>query len=339
MFSKVYDKIKSIIKENYKYLLFMILALVVLNYPLDYSIMVSGGTININDRIEIDSSNSSKGSFNLAYVTELRGTLPSVVLSYVIPDWTRVPLEDYQASSKESTQDITTRSKVYLEYSKQAAIKVAYEAAGMSFNISDNKFYIVYKSEETEGDIQIGDILLNVEGKKIQTLEEFKSIIDSKNIGDNLNLTILRNEKEKQISVKIKEIEGQKLAGISILNLYNYETYPKINLKFKNNESGSSGGLMLTLAIYDKLTEEDLTKGLKIVGTGTIDFNGIVGQIDGVKYKLKGAVKAGADVFLAPSGKNYKDCVELKQKENYDIKIIEVKDFKGAIDSLKKLDL
>ena len=232
MISKVYVKIKSIIKENYKYLIFMILALVILNYPLDYSIMVSGGTININDRIEIDSGNSSKGSFNLAYVTELRGTLPSVVLSYIIPEWTRVPLEDYQASSKESAQDITTRSKVYLEYSKQAAIKVAYEAAGMSFNINDNKFYIVYKSEETEGDIQIGDILLNVEGNKIQTLEEFKSIIDSKNIGDNLNLTILRNDSEKQISVKLKEIDGQKLAGISILNLYNYETYPKINLKF-----------------------------------------------------------------------------------------------------------
>lgn len=339
MIIKVYDKIKNIIKESYKYALFLLFLLIVLNYPLDYSIMVSGGTININDRIEIASNNESKGSFNMAYVTELKGTLPSVLLSYVIPDWTRVPLEDYQASSKESIEDITVRSKVYLEYSKQTAIKVAYEAAGKSFDIKDNKFYIVYKSEETEGDIQIGDILLSVEGKKIKTLEEFKSTIDSKNIGDNLGLTILRNDEKKHISVKIKEIEGQKLAGISILNLYTYETYPKINLKFKDNESGSSGGLMLTLAIYDKLIEEDLTKGLKIVGTGTIDFNGVVGQIDGIKYKLKGAVKEDADVFLAPSGKNYKECMDLKRKEKYDIKIIEVKDFYSVLSSLKNLDL
>lgn len=337
MISKVYDKFKKTIKENYKYILILILLLGVLNYPIDYSIMVSGGTIDINDRIEIQSDNSSKGSFNLAYVTELRGTLPSLGLSYIIPSWTRVPLEDYQVSSNESSKDIINRAKIYLEYSKQAAIKVAYEAANRKFDINDNKFYIVYKSEETEGDIQIGDILLAVEGKQLVDLNDFKTVIDSKNIGDIIKLTILRNNKEKLVNIKIKEIEGQKLAGVSILNLYNFTTEPKVNLKFNDNESGSSGGLMLSLAIYDKLTVGDLTKGLKIVGTGTIDFNGDVGQIDGVKYKLKGAVKSGADVFLAPSGENYKECVELKQKEDYDIKIIEVKDFYGAISSLENL--
>lgn len=338
MISKIYDKTKQIIKENYKYILFLILLLMVLNYPLDYSIMVSGGTIDINDRIQIESSDFSKGSFNLAYVTELRGTLPSVALSYIIPDWTRVPLQDYQASSKESAEDITTRAKIYLEYSKQAAIKVAYETANKNFKISDNKFYIVYKSEQTEGDIQIGDILLEADEKKILQLEEFKNIIDSKNVGDYINLTIFRNNKQKQVSVKIKEIDGEKIAGISILNLYDYETFPTVALKFNDNESGSSGGLMLSLAIYDKLTEGDLTKGLKIVGTGTIDFYGNVGQIDGVKYKLKGAVKAGADIFLAPTGENYEECMKLKKEKKYDIKIIEVNNFDDAIQKLKMVE-
>ena len=94
---------------------------------------------------------------------------------------------------------------------------------------------------------------------------------------------------------------------------------------------------MLALAIYDKLVDYDLTNGLKIVGTGTIDFYGNIGQIDGVKYKLKGAVNKGADVFLAPSGKNYKECVELKNKNGYNINIIEVKHFDDAIRSLKQL--
>ena len=45
------------------------------------------------------------------------------------------------------------------------------------------------------------------------------------------------------------------------------------------------------LAIYKELIEEDITHGLKIVGTGTIDELGNVGEIDGVKYKILGAVK------------------------------------------------
>ena len=332
MISKIYDKVKNIIKENYKYYLVFIVALLILNYPLDYSIMVSRSAPRTDC-----SASKSKGSFNLAYVTELRGTISSVGLSYIMPSWTRVPLEEYQASSKESVDDINKRAKIYLEYSKQAAIKVAYEAANKSFNIKDDKYYIVYKSEETEGDIRIGDILLKVEGKKLSFLEEFRTIVESKNIGDSLDLTILRNDTEKQISVKIKEIEGQKLAGISILNLYDYVVDPSITLKFNTNESGSSGGLMMSLAIYDKLIDEDLTKGLKIVGTGTIDFYGNVGQIDGIKYKLKGAVKDDADVFLAPTGENYEECIKLKKQEKYDIEIIEVKDFLGTINSLQNL--
>lgn len=54
---------------------------------------------------------------------------------------------------------------------------------------------------------------------------------------------------------------------------------------------------MTTLEIYNSLTDDDLTKGYKIVGTGTIDMEGNVGMIGGVKYKLKGAIKKKADIF------------------------------------------
>ena len=39
--------------------------------------------------------------------------------------------------------------------------------------------------------------------------------------------------------------------------IYDYDTNPKIELKFKQSESGPSGGLMLTLAIYNNLTKKD----------------------------------------------------------------------------------
>ncbi|MBQ9011957.1 MAG: PDZ domain-containing protein, partial [Bacilli bacterium] len=89
--------------------------------------------------------------------------------------------------------------------------------------------------------------------------------------------------------------------------------------------------LMMSLAVYSYLNKIDLTSGKKIVGTGTIDTLGNVGEISGVKYKLIGAVKSKADVFLVPSGENYKEALKIKEKNNYKIKIVPIKTFDEAL--------
>lgn len=337
MISKVYEEVKKIIRKNYKDLIILLCFFLIINFPINCSIMVSGGTININDRIDIDSEYNSEGSFNLAYVSEVKGTVPTFLLSYIIPSWTKVDLDEYKVDSSESTEDIEKRAKTYLEYSIQSAIKVAYDKAGKDFIYDDYKFYVVYVDSTSDKSFKVGDILLKVNGKNLNNLHEYKEIIENSNIGDKINLTVERGSKIKNIEVEVRNIDGKKLTGVSILQLYNYRTDPKINLKFKNNESGSSGGLMLSLSIYDKLTKNDITKGLKIVGTGTIDFEGNVGEIDGVEYKLKGAVKSKADVFIVPLGNNYNDCIKLKQAKGYDIEIIGVKTFDEALNKLNNI--
>ena len=126
------------------------------------------------------------------------------------------------------------------------------------------------------------------------------------------------------------------MVGIMISNISELETNPKIELKFNSSESGSSGGLMMTLAIYNYLIDDDITKGRKIVGTGTIDELGNVGSIGGVKYKLAGAVKEKADLFLVPFGENYEEAKKEKEEKNYDIKIVAVKTLDEAISYLEK---
>ena len=91
---------------------------------------------------------------------------------------------------------------------------------------------------------------------------------------------------------------------------------------------------MSTLQIYNTLISEDITKGDVIAGTGTIELDGTVGEISGVKYKLIGAVKNGADVFIAPSN-NYKEALQVKEENNYDIEIIEATTFKEVVEKLK----
>jgi PDZ domain-containing protein len=65
---------------------------------------------------------------------------------------------------------------------------------------------------------------------------------------------------------------------------------------------GPSAGLMFTLGIIDRLSDEDLTGGKFIAGTGTIDADGNVGAIGGILLKMIAAREAGATVFLVPAG-------------------------------------
>ena len=107
-------------------------------------------------------------------------------------------------------------------------------------------------------------------------------------------------------------------------------------VKIEDNESGSSGGLIAALTIYNNLVKEDITKGLTIVGTGTIELDGTVGSIGGVEKKLKSAENAKADIFLVPNGENYKEAIKLKKEKNYKIKVVGVSTFDEALKALKE---
>lgn len=63
---------------------------------------------------------------------------------------------------------------------------------------------------------------------------------------------------------------------------------------------GPSAGMMYALGVIDKLTPQDETGGLTIAGTGTMDADGNVGSIGGIRLKMLGARRDGATWFLAP---------------------------------------
>jgi PDZ domain-containing protein len=67
-----------------------------------------------------------------------------------------------------------------------------------------------------------------------------------------------------------------------------------------NDVGGPSAGMMFALGIVDMLTPGAMTGGERVAGTGSIDSDGTVGPIGGIRQKLWGALDADADWFLAP---------------------------------------
>lgn len=73
----------------------------------------------------------------------------------------------------------------------------------------------------------------------------------------------------------------------------------RVNISI-DDVGGPSAGMMYTLGIIDLLTPATETNGLTIAGTGTIDDDGVVGAIGGIRLKMIGAKRDGATWFLAP---------------------------------------
>lgn len=335
MINKVYEKFINFIKKNYKEILFLIVFYLVMTFPLPYYICVSGGTIDVGDRLEVENGYKEEGSFNLAYVSELRGTIPTYLLSYVIPSWERIKIDSYQYNEEETIEDITVRDKLYLKDANQSAISVAYTNAGRTFSIGAHHYYVYFVDERASNKIKVGDEVIGVDHLTGVSLDEFRSYIATKEVGDEITLKLNRKEENLEVNTPIFEENGKKYAGLAFFDILDYEINPSLTLKFKPSETGPSGGLTLSLAIYNQLVEEDITKGRKIVGTGTIDMEGNVGEIGGVKYKLMGAVNKKADIFIVPNGANYEECIKLQKEKGYKIKIIGVDTFSEALEKLR----
>lgn len=337
MLSKIYVKLKKIISENYLFIIGIIIGLFIAFYEFPYYISAPGGVINVSSKINIDDANKVDGSFNMAYVTEYKSTLPILILAKINKDWDIEKRSDVLGTN-ETDNDAYIRDHLLLEEANQNAVIYAYKKAGKDVLINNTNIYSVFIYEEAKTDLKVGDKIEKIDGININNRDDLYNVIQNKDVGDILKITVTNNNKKYERTAEVIEVDGVKLIGIMISIINDYNVSPNIEINFSKSESGPSGGLIMSLAIYNYLVEEDITKGYKIAGTGTIDENGNVGSIGGVEYKIKGAVKDKVKYFLIPAGENYKEAIEVKEANNYDINIIPVATFDEALEYLNSLD-
>lgn len=327
---------KKFLKENYKFILCLILIIVVFSIRFPYYIDAPGGITDMSEKIEIEGYDS-EGSFNLAYVKEYRATIPTLIISLFNKDWKAIKQDEVMLDT-EDYESYEMRDKILMDESISNAIYVAYNKANKEIEILSNKLIVTYITETADTNLIVGDEIISINNKSINSKEDITNIVNSSSIGNKLNITVINNEKEYERYAYVINEDNSKKIGILISNLKEYKTNPKVNVIVDKNESGSSGGLITALSIYDSLTKKDITNGLTIVGTGTIDLEGNIGSIGGVEYKLKSAVKKNADLFIVPNDENYEQTIKIKKENNYDIEILGVSTFDEVIDYLENLD-
>ncbi|KQR38864.1 ATP-dependent serine peptidase containing a PDZ domain protein [Microbacterium sp. Leaf159] len=159
----------------------------------------------------------------------------------------------------------------------------------------------VVEDAPAEGSLEAEDVITAIDGTAVTSAKQLRQAIQDAG-GDPVELTVQRGGEEKVVEVTPeKQVDAGVttwLIGVTLRTDYDFEIDVTLQL---DNVGGPSAGMMFALGIIDTLTEGELNGGENVAGTGTIEADGTVGPIGGIRQKLYGARDAGADYFLAPS--------------------------------------
>ena len=200
----------------------------------------------------------------------------------------------------QSTEQRNEESAAMMVDSQKEATAAALTELGYDVN-AQLTVYAFTKDSASEGVLEEGDVIVAANGTTVTDAGALREIVNDGD-GAPVELTILREGDEQTVTVTPKkaEVDGQTLwlIGITLTNDFDFPIDVTIQL---NNVGGPSAGMMFALGIIDTLTPGQLNGGETVAGTGTIDAEGVVGPIGGIRQKMWGAVGAGADWFLAPA--------------------------------------
>ena len=234
-------------------------------------------------------------------------------------------------------QQLSEISIQNMKTSENVAIAVALDSLDFKVETQGDGVLVVGILEDSpvEGKLLKEDLIKSINNDEINSTTEFIALLRTYDIGDTVSIGLLRNNANITIETKLIEhvdYKGEPMVGFLASTPNQRFVFP-INVDIDTgNVGGPSAGLMMALNVYNSLTQDDLTKGIKVAGTGTIEIDGSVGPVGGVKQKVIAAKKAGSSLILVPTA-NFNDA------EPYiddDTAIVAVNSFNQALDVISE---
>jgi len=285
--------------------LFIIFLLV---FPIDYYVDTPGGLTEVKDLITIDYNQDKEieGTISTTYIMAVnRPSFFEFLLGYFNPYSTMGEL--YSGYADYTNNEISQISYLDKATSVDASIIVAYETAvetNPEISIAYHTEVLVYGKAtylSHYDEIAFGDEFVSVVADDDQLITDY-SLISANTTPEETYTFTFKNADKETYTVDLTKDETEEAFGFSLKVYYIVDdegTYPSYEVA-SSNIGGPSGGLLQTIAIYNQLSSDDITHGLKIAGTGTINYDGSVGYIGGVKQKIATAYLNGVDLFFMP---------------------------------------
>ncbi len=299
-----------------------------------YFLITPGGTYDIGSRVRVpDEQRKPVGRMAFTAVFEQEASWGEVARARVAGRAEIVPAVDVRPPGTTQEQ-VNQTNKRLIDESKPVAAVVALRAAGYPVDITGQGAEVesLIEGMPAQGVLQVGDIIVAVDGQPIETTNSLIQAITRHHVGDQVTLTIQREGQTQDVQVGTRGSPtdpGRPLVGITV-STYLFDVRMPFPVDVESdNVGGPSAGFMFALGILDAVTDGDLTRGYYVAGTGTISQDGVVGAVGGAAEKALAAEQDGAQVFLVP-----RDDADEARRWVKHIQIVPIDRFEDAIHAL-----
>lgn len=307
--------------------------------PADEYIFTPDTAKPLRNRVVVEGSRPA-GAGDVYYVDLYvrRATLLEQLLPFTRPDGSTVVPELALLPPGTTDEERNRQNAAEMERSEQIASVVALRALGYDVVATPRGALVIGVAADAPAAAKLdsGDVIVAVDGVPVRTPAELRREIARRKPGDEVLLTVRRNEKAVDLAVRTIPNPAdptRPIVGIQVDQDAKIDLPVDVDIDL-GRVGGPSAGLPFALEIARKLGR-DITHGCKVAATGELALDGTVLPIGGIKQKTIGARRADVDFFLVPRGEN----AEQAQKDAGGIRVIPVESFQQALRTLTTSDV
>jgi Lon-like protease len=309
--------------------------------PMPYMVLSPGPAVNVlgslggKQVIAISGAPTypTDGRMDLTTVSESGGPYGRVSVTHVVGGWLDpsvavVPTAVLYPSS-ETAQQVEQENTADMLQSQDDAVVAALRHLGLPVTLTVTVASVT-AGGPSDGHLKTGDRILSVDGTPVGTSTQVRAAVAKKKPGETVTFVVDRSGSTVTVPVvagSAPDDPTRAMVGFLPRDGYTSTVTVKVDVE---DVGGPSAGLMLTLGIIDKLTAAQENGGAHVAGTGTMDVDGKVGPIGGIRQKLAGARSAGATVFLVPAD----NCAEALLQVPDGLRLVKVTDVEDALSGM-----
>ena len=195
-----------------------------------------------------------------------------------------------------------------MRVSKSTAVAVALRHLGIDpFRPTGVGLAQVQVDGPSTGRLTINDVIVSVDGMPVLEAGDLVIAIRDRSPGEMVDFEVepVEGGQSRVVSFALQPRPDDPTIGyMGVVPQTRWEDVEDLPIDVRvntGNVGGNSAGLALTLSILDLVTPGELTGGLQVATTGTIDPAGVVGPIGGIVQKVVAARDGGMDLFLVPA--------------------------------------
>ena len=276
-----------------------------LTVPMPFVEYIPGGATEIAPLVTVTGAETTELSSDTALLTVrlVRQPAAQLLVAWLDPDRDLIPTARVFPQGVDR-QVYLSRERERFSRQFDVAAAVGAAAAGVEVEVLTEVVVVeVVDGAPAAGLLAPGDVVTALNGVPVTSGADLAERIRAEEPGMTVSLSIMHQgaEREQPVTLGVLDETGEARLGVLVQTAVDELALPfDVELSPEVRIGGPSAGLMIGLTVYDLLAEEDLLRGRRIAGTGTLDVDGTVGPVGGVAQKVKAAIDAGYEVMLVP---------------------------------------